>query len=224
MVAKLSLLANALRDDIETLSAIADRLAIGSRDRNTFEEIVARNRDLLAKVKRKPKTRIPVGLVTADRVRELLNYDPETGVFTWAAQSSTRVKIGAVAGSVDIYGYHIIRVDGRLYRAHRLVWLYVHGEWPVGDIDHINGTRDDNRLRNLRAATRSENNANAPRPSDNTSGVKGVYWREGPKKWMAAIGSGGKQIFIGHFDTIAEAAAARRASATKLFGKYARHE
>jgi hypothetical protein len=224
MVAKLSLLANALRDDIETLSAIADRLAIGSRDRNTFEEIVARNRDLLAKVKRKPKTRIPVGLVTADRVRELLNYDPETGVFTWAAQSSTRVKIGAVAGSVDIYGYHIIRVDGRLYRAHRLVWLYVHGEWPVGDIDHINGDPGDNRIANLRPATRSQNLANSKRRKNNTSGYKGVSWNKQARKWHARIGVDGQYKHLGLFTDPAEAHEAWLAAAKKTSREFARAE
>ena len=84
--------------------------------------------------------------LTAERLREVLDYDPDTGVFTRKVRTASSVKVGDVAGSLNGKGYIRIRVDGRLYFAHRLAWLYVHGEWPVDQVDHINGIKNDNRI------------------------------------------------------------------------------
>lgn len=92
--------------------------------------------------------------LTLERVKELLNYDPETGLFSWNAKRGRCAKL-AVAGSWNSYGYRRITVDGRGYPAHRLAWLHVHGRWPQGEIDHINGIKHDNRLANLCEATSS---------------------------------------------------------------------
>jgi hypothetical protein len=97
----------------------------------------------------------------AERLREVLNYDQHTGVFTWRVSPSNNVRVGARAGNVDTQGYRLISVDAKLYRANRLAWLYMTGEWPLTPLDHINCVRDDERWANLRPATVRQNNANS---------------------------------------------------------------
>lgn len=114
-------------------------------------------------------------LTHSDLVR-LLDYNPETGLFTWKAKRCG-TKHGSVAGSIDpSHGYRRIKIDGHLYLAHRLAWFYVCGEWPAHEIDHIDRARANNRIANLRPATRSENQCNKPRYSNNRTGAKGVHW------------------------------------------------
>jgi hypothetical protein len=98
--------------------------------------------------------------LTAERLREILGYDPETGLFTRLVRTG-RIRAGEVAGTAHSRGYRSIVIDGRVYLSHRLAWLYVHGEWPPEQIDHINRNRADNRLVNLRAAKQSQNNVRA---------------------------------------------------------------
>ncbi len=98
-------------------------------------------------------------MLTAERLRELLTYDPETGHFRWVFTKGCRAG-GQIAGTVRRDGYLCIAVDGRKHKAHRLAWFYMHGRWPHPEIDHINRSKLDNRLCNLREATRVENNAN----------------------------------------------------------------
>ena len=113
--------------------------------------------------------------LTAERLREVLDYGPDTGVFTWKIRTNSRVKVGDVAGALRPDGYIQISIDGRLHRAHRLAWLYVTGESPPDQIDHINGVRDDNRIANLRLATSAENKQNLRRAkSRNKTGFLGV--------------------------------------------------
>ena len=138
--------------------------------------------------------------LTAERLREVLNYDAETGIFTWLARTRNRVAVGDVAGSPDRYGYLRIKIDGRIHSAHRLAWLYVHGEWPKDQLDHINGIRTDNRITNLREATNAENGHNRRKPhSNNTTGYLGVKRDRG--RFQALIRLDGKQRYLGLFDT-----------------------
>ena len=136
--------------------------------------------------------------LTAERLRELLDYDQETGVFTRKVKLCNRVKVGDVAGYLNRKGYICIRVDGRTHKAHRLAWLYVHGVWPQSGIDHINGIKDDNRIINLREATHSDNQQNLRKPhADNKIGLLGVSRSQG--KFKAQINVDGKVRTIGRF-------------------------
>ena len=137
-------------------------------------------------------------LPSAERVRELLHYDPLTGIFTWLFITSNRVKVGDVAGSPDGRGYIGIRIDNRRHSAHRLAWLYVYSAWPVNEIDHRNNIKNDNRLSNLRDCSRSENLQNQSKPqSNNKSGFRGVFWHGRDKAWRAVIKVNRKQIYLG---------------------------
>lgn len=144
-----------------------------------------------------------------------LTYDPLTGLFTWNEQCG-RVKKGQVAGTVKSNGYVQIRVRGRLYLAHRLAWLCVHGELPSLMIDHINQNKQDNRIANLRLANKSQNAQNTTAPKTNTSGYKGVSWSGNSNKWRACIKL--NQVFkhLGYFDCKEKANAAYKSAAKQL--------
>lgn len=154
--------------------------------------------------------------LTAERLRELLHYDADTGVFTRLV-SRKGFRAGGVAGS-DNNGYRIIVIDYKMYRSHRLAWLYMTGEWPRNDVDHINGTRNDNRFANLREATRSENMQNVRKAhSDNkSSGLLGVTFDKSQGKFMARIMLNGKYRYIGRYITAQEAHHAYLAAKSQL--------
>jgi hypothetical protein len=143
----------------------------------------------------------------------VLDYDPETGVFT-------RKKNGNSRFSTNSVGYTQIGIDGHNYRGHRLAWLYVYGEWPRDQIDHINGARTDNRITNLRESSQAENCGNVARHRDNKSGFKGVFPFR--KKWAAQICRDGVKKHLGTFETPEAAHAAYSDAATQVFGEFAR--
>lgn len=159
--------------------------------------------------------------LTAERLRQLLHYDPETGVFTRPVRVSN-CRIGKQAGCLRPDGYRYIGIDGDRYMAHRLAWLYATGQWPAVQIDHINGDRADNRFVNLREATNAENQRNSKRRSDNTSGFKGVHWRRHTGKWLAQIGHNGRLVYLGLFPTAKMAHAAYCEAARRLHGQFAK--
>lgn len=143
--------------------------------------------------------------LTQEHLKELLSYDPETGIFTNLTQRG-RVKKGAVAGSKYSNGYIYIEIDRKKYRAHRLAWLYVYGKFPKTFLDHINEIKDDNRIVNLRSATNLENKQNISSPRSNgTSGHLGVSWDKRVKKWDARIMVNGRQKHLGYFNTAKQA-------------------
>lgn len=156
------------------------------------------------------------------RVRALLDYDPATGVFQWRVKPRRGVQIGDRAGTVDPLGYRGVRVDGRRYLEHRLAWAWVFGSQPPDELDHINGNPSDNRIANLRPATRSQNNQNTRRRCDNKSGFKGVSWITARGKWRAEIKADGRVLHLGYFQTREEAHAAYMTAAEKFFGEFAR--
>ncbi len=144
----------------------------------------------------------------ADRLKELLSYNPDTGEFLWLV-SGGGVAAGRVAGRRHGKGYRAVTVTGRLYLAHRLAWLYVHGEWPEDEIDHKNGVRDDNRIANLREANKSQNQGNQRKArTDSYTGLLGASWERGGNKFRAQIRLNGKKKHLGLFNTAEEAHAA----------------
>lgn len=147
--------------------------------------------------------------LTAARLRELLHYDPETGVFTWLVRAAHRIQVGDEAGTV-VDGYRNIKVEGRLHKAHRLAWLYVAGDWPELGIDHRNGIGTDNRFENLREATQAQNCQNLKLNKNNSSGHPGVHWVARCSLWAARIMVNRREVHIGYFKSLELAAAARR--------------
>ena len=160
--------------------------------------------------------------LTAERLRELLSYDPETGVFTWVARPAQYILAGAVAGGVNNEGYWMIKIDGRTYSGHRLAWLWVKGEWPSSDIDHKNLDKSDNRFSELRLATESQNLANSKVRKDNTTGLKRVGWHKRDRVWYSNIQINGKQKYLGSFKCPAAAYFAYIIAADNAFGEFAR--
>ena len=155
--------------------------------------------------------------LTQARLKELLNYCPDTGQFIWRV--TRRVKAGSIAGARHpTQGYIAIKIDGVLYRAHRLAWLYSFGYWPPDDVDHINRIRDDNRLHNLRLATRAQNCQNRRIRTDNKSGYPGVNWHSRDLKWRAYINIRNKNVSLGYFDVLDDAIAARKLAETVYMG------
>jgi hypothetical protein len=162
-------------------------------------------------------------MLTAERLRTIVNYDPDTGLFTWvsAAGRHGRYPAGSPAGFMH-GGYVCICIDGFDYRAHRLAWLWMTGAWPSSNLDHRDLNRANNRWDNLREATRSENGANRRQMKNNKSGFKGVSWYAPLGKWRAAITLNKHLRHIGYFANPAEAHAAYCAEAKRLHGEFAR--
>lgn len=160
--------------------------------------------------------------LTHARLKELLSYDPQTGVFTRRVRAAA-AHAGTRAGSLrKCDGYWKLCIDDGHYLAHRVAWFYVHGVWPAHTIDHVNGNRLDNRLCNLREATRAENNRNLPRRANNTSGFKGVSKQTNNDTWMAYINVDGRHIHLGTYSTKEQAHAAYRAGSQKYHGSFGR--
>lgn len=153
-------------------------------------------------------------MVTQERLKDLLHYNAKTGVFTWV-KTTNGVNIGDIAGTKLPSGYVQITIDQKRYYAHRLAWVWVYGVQPPHYIDHVNRTKDDNRIKNLRPATNSENHQNQKKPLTNKSGVVGVCWNKAVSKWKAQIQVNKKTINLGHYSTIAEAANVRAAAKQK---------
>lgn len=142
--------------------------------------------------------------LTLELLRERVDYNSDTGCFTWRQKCRGQVVVGSVAGRIDKDGYRIFQLHGVTYRAHRLAWFWCNGVWPEHEIDHINGNRDDNRIANLRPANKSENQQNlAVARVTNRSGLLGAHLTHG--WYYSRIKVGGVTHRLGKFTT-AEAA------------------
>lgn len=159
--------------------------------------------------------------LSAELLRKLLHYEPETGEFTWLVQPRRGVYPGARAGKLHRgSGRRQIKIGGVSYYAARLAWLYMTGEWPQAIVDHVDTDRLNDRWGNLRLASKSENNHNKLAQRNNTSGFKGVYRKR--DRWTAIIRKDGVLHHLGVFDTREQAAAAYAAAAEIHFGTFAR--
>lgn len=154
-------------------------------------------------------------MLTQERLKELLHYDEETGVFTRKATLG-RYLVGSVSGAKQNKGYIQITVDGSNFLAHRLAWLYVYGNFPINQIDHINRIKTDNRIKNLRDVDASTNHHNVGLRSHNSSGITGVVWDTRSNKWIAQIIYRTKRYYIGSFDNPELAGIARKQKETEL--------
>lgn len=164
--------------------------------------------------------------LTTERAREVLSYDPETGAMKWKAATGKKTKIGKNAGYRAVqpktgYVHYGVGIDGKKYRKTTVIWLIVHGRRPVADIDHINGDATDDRLCNLREATRTQNMANKRMHKNNKSGVKGVFWDKQRNKWRSVVIKDRKKHHVGFFDDKHVAGAAYLAKAREIYGEFA---
>jgi hypothetical protein len=145
-------------------------------------------------------------MLTQDELKSHLHYDQDTGIFTRLVSNNNKFRIGDIAGYLNDSGY--ISINYKYYLSHRLAWLYIHGEFPVNEIDHINGIKNDNRIENLRKATKAQNQMNKPAPKTNTSNFKGVSWHKRIGKWFASASKYNKKISLGYYLTAEEASIA----------------
>jgi hypothetical protein len=156
-------------------------------------------------------------MLTQADLKHRVHYDPLTGIFTWISARGRRVdQLGKQAGNLSPHGYIRITVNRTSYFAHRLAWLYMTGEHPEAYVDHINMNKTDNRWANLRAANKSENNANSK--ARGASGLKGAYWSKQINRWYSRIG----KRYLGTYDTSEQAHEAYVAAALAEFGGFAR--
>jgi hypothetical protein len=156
-------------------------------------------------------------LITQKHLKSLLRYDRYTGEFRWRIKRSNRALKGSVAGCADKYGYIVIRIDGTLYKAHRLAWLYEYGVFPAKNIDHINQNPDDNRIANLREVDQHQNNQNRRVQRNSRSGITGVSWNTPHGRWQARIWVRGQCIGLGMHETKEAATLARAVAERELY-------
>ena len=148
---------------------------------------------------------------TQKQLKQILKYDPKTGEFIWKVNRSSNARAGSVAGTLN-NGYIQIMISGKIYYAHHLVWLYVYGYLPEHEIDHIDRNKSNNKINNLRHATRQCNARNIGLQCNNTSGIKGVYWHKQSDKWHAKIKVNNKLRHLGLFTDFTEAVCTRLAA------------
>jgi len=158
-------------------------------------------------------------MITYNKLVDILDYNPDTGLFTWKYTRSSKAVKGKIAGTLS-NGYISININKHIYRAHRLAWLYCFQEWPTNYIDHINGIRSDNRLDNLREATTVENSYNIKAHKDSSTGIKGIYFNKANNNYRAQIRYNGKTLSLGSFKTPEEASVAYNNKAMELHGEF----
>jgi hypothetical protein len=161
-------------------------------------------------------------MLTQARLKELLDYDPETGTFIWKVNRGGRPLMGTQAGTINGRGYRVIRICRRRYQASHIAWLAMNGYLPKEEMDHINGDPADNRISNLRPVTRFQNQWNTGIHKNHSGTLKGAYFHKLSGKWRAQIMKHRKLHYLGLFDTPEEAHAAYDRKARELFGEFAR--
>ena len=163
--------------------------------------------------------------IPIEQLRQWLRYDPETGDVVWLVKRCGRVRLGYPVRKPDKYGYYNITLDRLPHRLHNVIWALYYGEWPPAgmEVDHINLCKTDNRITNLRLATKSQQRGNTAKEANTSSQYKGVCWEKSRGLWRSAIMVNGKSIFLGRFLDEYEAHLAYRQAADKYFGEFARY-
>lgn len=166
-------------------------------------------------------------IVDLSYAQSILDYNPVSGELTWKTRSDVGLwwndrYAGKVAGSISPNGYRQILINKQSHKSHRIAWLLFYGEWPSLCIDHIDRNRTNNKIENLRLATKAENGRNANIQKNNTTGVTGVYWRGKRKKFEAQIRDNGKLKSLGYFNRIEDAKSARERAEVNIFGEFRR--
>ncbi len=177
--------------------------------------------------------------MNAEDIRRLLSYEPLTGELTWRQRTPdmfvpgkrTADQIcnmwngkhaGKQAGTASLIGYRYVHIENVFHKEHRLIWLHVMGDWPISDIDHIDGDKSNNAIHNLRLASRSQNCANTKIRKDNGCGFKGVSYHSQLRKYQARIQINGRSMSLGCFETPEQAHEAYVKAARSYFGAFAR--
>ena len=158
--------------------------------------------------------------ITQERLKELFDYHP-SGNLIRKVRMAVRSPAGSMPTTVEAGGYLVTHIEGKNFKVHRLIFLWHHGYLPE-QVDHINGIRSDSRVENLRAATFGQNQQNKCFQKNNTSGFKGVYWREREQKWYVSIGSDKRKHYLGRYGSLIDAVAASISGRVKLHGEFAR--
>ncbi len=161
-------------------------------------------------------------MITQAELKELFDYNAETGVFTWKVKLRNGMNIGDVAGTKDSNGYLVVAYKRKRYYCHRLAWTYIYGDVP-NIIDHIDGDKSNNKINNLRNSTYTENARNQKISKNNISGIKSVGWVKSRNKWVVKLRVNGKQKFIGHFDDLELAELVAIEARIKYHGEFANH-
>jgi len=158
--------------------------------------------------------------MTQSELKELLDYNPDTGLFVWKQNKSKKIKAGTLAGSIKDSGYLRIKINNKIYPAHRLAWIYMYDVEPK-IIDHINGIKTDNRICNLRNCNNTQNQWNSKLSITNTSGIKGVCWVASRNKWRVQIKVNNISKHIGYFDNLEFAELVAQEARSKYHGLFA---
>lgn len=158
--------------------------------------------------------------ITQDELKEWLRYDPVTGVFTRLKGGRWNRDAGTQAGTRSKNWYVKIYLLGTFYHAHRLAWFYMTGNWPEGEIDHINREKSDNRWANLREATASQNLLNKLAQTNSGTGIRGVHYYKSRNQWVPYINENGKLRRLGYYATLEEAQRVREEAAMRLHGAF----
>lgn len=164
-------------------------------------------------------------MLTVESLREIFTHDPVSGFLYWKVSTGARSKVGGRAGMVKLVGkqrYLTVGVLGAKPVIHKIIWALHYGQFPTGEIDHINGNREDNSIGNLRDVSRSENNRNARPRIDNKSGIRGVCWNNKKQRWIVQIGLDRKVHQVGGYMDFFDACCSRKSAEIQL-GYHANH-